>query len=89
MTEEERARLDELIHRGKQLHRRILEPSVLRGTLPLRAHAVRQAAQQPEARDREQRFRQVSSSYARVVDDAGHIGPEARVLAIDSLTRPL
>jgi FkbM family methyltransferase len=86
MTGEERARLDELIHRGKQLHRRILEPDVLRGTLPLRAYAVRQAARRPEARDREHRFRQVSSSYARAVDDAGHIGPEARILAIDSLT---
>jgi FkbM family methyltransferase len=84
-ADDPRTRIDELVQRSKRLHHRILEPSVLRGTLPLRARAVRHAAEQSAARDRERRFRELSSSYAEAID-AEWSRSDARAISFDSLT---
>ena len=86
MSDATRSRIDQLVKRGRQLHRRILDPDVLRGTLPFRASVVRQSAARPDARERERRFREVSASYAHTVDAREAIDPRTRVISIDSLT---
>jgi FkbM family methyltransferase len=85
VTDDSRTRIDELVRRGKQLHHRILEPSVLRGTLPVRARAVRHAAEQSVVRERERQFRQLSPAYAHAID-ADWSRRDARAVSFDTLT---
>jgi FkbM family methyltransferase len=77
---------DALRQRLKRLHRRVLEPDVLRGLLPIRARAVRHASLQPDAREREQRFRAASPAYVAVLDDPAAFAVDTRVMTLDSLT---
>jgi FkbM family methyltransferase len=85
MSDPLRARADELVKRGRQLHRRILDPDVLRGALPLRADPVRRAGQHDEARERERRFREISPAYAQAVAAGETTNGYMRAISIDSL----
>ena len=94
VTKESRARIDEIVQRGKQFRRRILDPAVLRGILPVRAQALRVAAERPEARDRERRFIDQSPAYAQAVADleSGRLKAaptyergDARAITVDSM----
>lgn len=53
----------------EELRRAPLDKAVLRGALPIRASTARHRAQQAEARERERRFADVSTSYAEAVRD--------------------
>ncbi len=53
----------DLRHRVKRLHRRVLDPDLLRAQLPLRWPNVRRAAAAPAVRDRTARFRAASPAY--------------------------
>ena len=86
VIDETRVRIDELSKWGKRLRRRILEPEVLRGILPLRARAIRQAGRQAESRDRERRFSQASPAYARAIVDTEDVRADIRIVSLDSLT---
>src|ERR1044071_4451585 len=75
----------QLVTGGRQLHRRILDPDVLRGTLPFRAPVVRHMAAQTSARERERRFREICDAYAQAVTADDTPDEHARVISIDSL----
>jgi len=62
-------RLAALSQRVKRLRRRVLDPDVLRGQLPLRWPLVQRIAARPESSVRERRFLDVSSSYAEAVSE--------------------
>jgi FkbM family methyltransferase len=85
MNKESRARIDEITTRSKQFRRRILDPAVLRGLLPVRAQAIRPAASRPEARERERRFAEASPAYARAAADTEWTRNDARAISFDSM----
>lgn len=85
MTKESRARIDEIVQRSKQFRRRILDPAVLRGLLPVRAPAIRLAADRPEARERERRFAEASPAYGRAASDTEWPRSDARAISFDSV----
>jgi FkbM family methyltransferase len=85
VTKESRARVDEIVLRSKQFRRRILDPSVLRGLLPVRAKAVRLAAERHDSREREQRFNEASSAYRQAVSDHASNRRDIRSISIDGM----
>jgi FkbM family methyltransferase len=85
VNKESRARIDEIVQRSKQFRRRILDPAVLRGVLPVRAQAIRQAADRPDARERERHFAQASPAYARAAADTEWTRNDARAISFDSM----
>jgi len=83
--DDQRTIIRDLRQRVKRLHRRVLDPDLLRGQLPLRWPAVRCTAAAPAAVDRERCFSQSSPAYAAAV--AVSAGPLAssRVMTLDGL----
>jgi FkbM family methyltransferase len=85
MTKESRARIDEIVQRGKQFRRRILDPSVLRGLLPIRAQAIRLASARSDARERERRFIDVSLAYGKTIAERAWQRSDARDISFDGM----
>jgi FkbM family methyltransferase len=76
----------DLRQRVKRLHRRVLEPDVLRGQMPLRWPAARRLAEGEAAVARERRLAAASPAYRAAVDAAGVPLPSSRVVTLDGLT---
>jgi FkbM family methyltransferase len=75
-----------LRQRVKSLHRRVLDPDVLRGQLPLRTPAIRRAALRSEARDRERRFLAGSPAYAAAIADPERFHGNSRAITLETLS---
>jgi FkbM family methyltransferase len=74
----------DLRQRVKRLHRRILDPDMLRAQMPLRWPAVRQLARGEAAMARERRFVAASPSYAAAAASSGML-PSSRRITLDGL----
>jgi FkbM family methyltransferase len=79
-------RIERLEQKIQSLHRTVLEKDVLRGMLPIRARAAARRSAAPDARQREQRFREASAAYAREIASTETLSPSTRVISLDSLT---
>jgi FkbM family methyltransferase len=84
-VERRRQRIQQLKERSNRLHRSILVPRVLKGLLPLRAHALAYRAGLAESQDREARFRTASASYVQALPDDQAFAGQTRVIDLDSL----
>ena len=78
--------IEALGRRVTRLHRRILHPDVLKGSLPMRARTLPARSAAPAARDREARLRASSPAYASAVDDHESFAANTRVIELDGLT---
>jgi len=76
----------DLRQRVKRLHRRVLEPDLLRGQMALRWPAVRQLAAGDAAVARKRSFADASPAYAAAAAAAGAPLPSSRVMTLDGLT---
>jgi FkbM family methyltransferase len=83
--EDSRTVIRDLRQRVKRLHRRVLEPDLLRGQMPLRWPAVRRLASADAAVQRERRFANASPAYAAAAADTGPLA-SSLVMALDGLT---
>jgi FkbM family methyltransferase len=81
-----KTRIELLEQKIDSLHRSVLEKAVLRGMLPLRARVAALRSLAPEARQREQRFRDVSPAYVREIANDETLAASSRVIQLDSLT---
>ncbi|HEV8396057.1 MAG TPA: FkbM family methyltransferase [Vicinamibacterales bacterium] len=76
----------DLRQRVKRLHRRVLDPDLLRGQMSLRWPAVRQLAAADAAVARKRAFADASPAYAAAAAAAGAPLPSSRVMTLDGLT---
>jgi FkbM family methyltransferase len=76
----------DLRQRVKRLHRRVLEPDLLRGQMALRWPMVRHLAAGDAAVARKHRFADLSPAYAAAAAAAGAPLPSSRVMTLDGLT---
>lgn len=79
-------RKERLEQKIDSLHRAVLSKDVLRGVLPIRARVAAQRSATAEARQREERLRQVSPAYVREIDSTDRLTQSTRVIDLDSLT---
>jgi FkbM family methyltransferase len=75
----------DLRQRVKRLHRRVLDPDVLRAQLALRWPVVRRAATDPRVVERDRRFREAAPAYARALAEAGAPLPGSQTTTLDGL----
>ena len=81
-----RARIEALKLKVESVHRAVLEKDVLQGLLPIRARTMVHREASPDARDREARFREVCTAYAREISDYETPASGTCVVTLDSLT---
>ena len=81
-----KTRVEQLEQKIDSLHRTVLEKAVLQGLLPIRARVAALRSMAPDARQREQRFREASPAYAREIASAESLASSTRVISLDSLT---
>jgi FkbM family methyltransferase len=85
-TTDRKTRVERLEQKIDSLHRTVLEKAVLQGLLPIRARVAALRSAAPDARQREQRFREASPAYAREIANAESLASSTRVISLDSLT---
>jgi FkbM family methyltransferase len=84
-AQDRKTRVELLEQKIDSLHRSVLDKDVLRGLLPLRARVAASRSAATEARQREQRFREVSPAYVREVANDEPLAESTRVVDVDSL----
>jgi FkbM family methyltransferase len=78
-------RQEELGRRIRRLRRRILDVSILRGSLPLRARMLPHRASHPDVQLRERAWREASPAYAAAMNDDDALPRTTRVITLDGL----